>query len=143
MARSPDTVRKHIDVAAGVLIDGAGRVLVQQRSATAHQGGLWEFPGGKLHPGETAYAALVRELAEELGIEVLEAEPLTRVDHAYPDLTVTLDVWMVSSYAGRVEPVEGQPILWVDLPTLADKPMPPADGPIVDAIIERLGLAQA
>ena len=141
MARSPEGGRR-IDVAAGVVIDGAGRVLVQQRDATTHQGGLWEFPGGKLNPGETPHDALVRELAEELAIEVTAAEPLTRVEHAYPDLTVTLDVWRVESYRGRVEPMEGQPILWVALDTLGDMPMPAADAPIVEAIREWLAEAE-
>lgn len=128
-----------IEVAAGVLLDGVRRVLVQRRPTRAHQGGLWEFPGGKIRAGESFRDALDRELFEELGVRVLEAEPLVRVEHSYPELVVVLDVWHVARYQGLVEAREGQPLRWVTLDSLADLPMPPADRPIVTAIRDRYG----
>ena len=133
-----DVMQRRIEVAAGVLVDGVGRIFMQRRSASSHQGGLWEFPGGKLHGAESPRDALIRELAEEIGIGVLDAEPLVRVEHAYPDLTVVLDVWLVTRFDGQIEAREGQPIRWVTLESLADLPMPEADRPIIQAIHERL-----
>jgi 8-oxo-dGTP diphosphatase len=103
----------YIHVAAAVVVDGLGRVLVSQRPGHVHQGGLWEFPGGKLEAGETAETGLKRELHEELGITVQAARPLIRVYHAYPDKPVLLDVWRVTRYSGEPAGLEGQPIDWV------------------------------
>ena len=127
--------RTRIHVAAGVISDAAGRILVQRRDATANQGGLWEFPGGKLKGTEVALDALRRELNEEIGIEVENAEPLIRIEHDYPDLTVILDVWTITSYSGRPAPLEGQPLMWVAAEALSGLAMPAADRPIVDAIL--------
>lgn len=99
-----------------------------------HQGGLWEFPGGKLEPGEDTLAALERELQEELGVEVLSARPLIRIPYRYPDRQVLLDVWRVDSYAGSVHGREGQEIRWVALDALADFEFPPPNRPIITAL---------
>ena len=123
-----------VAVAAGVLRDADGRVLLARRADDAHQGGLWEFPGGKQLEGEEPRAALQRELAEELGIEVVSARPLIRVRHAYTDLDVTLDTWLVESWRGDVRGLEGQPLAWVHVEDLGDQPMPAADRPIINAI---------
>ena len=131
---SPDHLDTPIHVAAGILTDAEGRVLVQRRPDHVHVGGLWEFPGGKRHPGESRRDALDRELEEELGVQVNDARPLIRVRHDYPEKTVVLDVWRVSSFRGVPEPREGQPLEWVLPSQLPALEMPPADGPIVNAV---------
>ena len=123
-----------IHVVAAVLEDGAGRILLARRPNKAHQGGLWEFPGGKVEPGESAGEALRRELREELGIEVLAHRPLIRVHHAYADREVVLDVHRVTARVGDAVGLEGQPLAWVLPDELSSYPMPAADRPIVTAI---------
>ena len=125
---------KPVLVAAGVLRDAQGRVLLARRPPQAHQGGLWEFPGGKVEKGETVVQALGRELAEELGIEVVECRPLIRVAHDYGDRRVVLDTWLVTRWRGRPQGREGQPLAWVAPDELAARPMPAADRPIVTAL---------
>jgi 8-oxo-dGTP diphosphatase len=123
-----------VHVAAAVVENRDGAVLLTRRPAHVHQGGLWEFPGGKLEPGEPVAAALRRELAEELGIEVQAHRPLIRVRHDYAERAVLLDVHRVTRYAGEPRGLEGQPLRWVLPPALGDYPMPAADRPIVSAI---------
>ncbi len=122
-----------VAVAAAVIHGRDGRFLVSRRPQHLHQGGLWEFPGGKLEAGETAGQALQRELTEELGIRVQEAEPLIRVPWSYPDKTVVLHVWRVTRFDGEPEPREGQGVQWVDGAQLAALPFPDANQPIVTA----------
>ena len=124
-----------INVAAGVLQDTRGQVLISQRLPGAHQAGAWEFPGGKIHAGETPLAALTRELAEELGIVIRTAAPLTRFQHDYADRTVVLDVWCVTEYDGMPQGLEGQPIRWAAPEELLEQGLLPADRPIVDALM--------
>jgi len=123
-----------VHVVAGALLDGAGRVLIQRRAAGAHQGGLWEFPGGKLEPGEGRRAGLARELAEELGIRVAHATPLIGVRHDYPDRSVLLDVWRVERWRGEVRGREGQPLRWVAPRALRAFDFPAADRPVLRAL---------
>jgi len=123
-----------IHVVAGVLSDAAGRVLVARRPGGAHLAGLWEFPGGKLRPGESREAGLARELIEELGVRVVAAHPLIWVEHRYPDRDVVLDVWRVETYSGRPFGREGQPVEWRDVRTLAPAEFPPADVPVLSAL---------
>ena len=104
-----------VHVVAGVLLDARGRVLVARRPQRTHLAGLWEFPGGKLMPGESREAGLARELAEELGVRVLSAHPLIRVEHRYPDRDVVLDVWRVESFTGEPYGREGQRVEWHDV----------------------------
>jgi len=125
-------VRVH--VAAAAIFDGQGRVLISQRPAHVHQGGLWEFPGGKLESGETAANALRREIHEELRITVQAARPLIRVVHDYPDKAVLLDVWRVDNFAGKPAGCEGQAIEWVVVENLGDYPFPAANAPIIKAV---------
>jgi len=120
-----------IHVVAAVLRNDHGQILVSRRHDGSHQGGLWEFPGGKLKPGEAPYAGLVRELAEELGIRVWDAAPLIEVRHDYPDRSVLLDVWQVERYEGKVAGLERQPLRWVSPAELAVLEMPPADRPVI------------
>lgn len=117
-----------------MLGNAGGEILVSRRFDHAHQGGLWEFPGGKLEPGEDARAGLTRELHEELGIEVEAARPLIRVRHDYPDRAVLLDVWRVSAWRGRVHGREGQELRWVGADALTELGMPAADVPVVAAV---------
>ena len=123
-----------IHVVAGVLFDASGRVLVARRPEGRHLAGLWEFPGGKLMPGESREVGLARELAEELGVGVLAAQPLIRVEHRYPDREVVLDVWRVESYSGEPHGREGQPIAWRDIRSLDSADFPPADVPVLTAL---------
>jgi 8-oxo-dGTP diphosphatase len=121
-------------VAAGVLANARGEILVARRFDHAHQGGLWEFPGGKVEAGEAIRAALARELEEEIGIRLDEARPLIRVRHDYPDTNVLLDVWWVSAWHGRIHSREGQSLRWLAADALLDLPMPAADVPVVTAL---------
>ncbi len=121
-------------VVAAALVDGAGRVLIQRRSDDAHQGGLWEFPGGKLEPGEARRDGLARELAEELGICPVEAEPLIAVPHDYGDRRVLLDVWRVPRWRGEPRAREGQPFAWAAPGDLAAYAFPAADRPVLRAL---------
>ena len=123
-----------IHVVAGVLTDSAGRVLIARRPGGVHLGGLWEFPGGKLGPGESREAGLERELTEELGVRVVAAHPLIWVEHRYPDRDVVLDVWSVESYSGRPFGREGQPVEWRDVRSLDPAEFPPADLPVLSAL---------
>lgn len=120
-----------VQVAVGILTDAAGAILLTRRPDHAHQGGLWEFPGGKVEADETVEVALTRELSEELGITVQTAEPLLQVHHAYPDKAVLLDVWRVTAYYGEPHGREGQPLAWVLPARLIDFTFPAADAPII------------
>jgi len=104
-------------VMAGVLLDDNGCVLLAQRPAGKHLAGFWEFPGGKLEAGETPLAALARELLEELGIHVRDAEPLVCLPWRYEDRELLLDAWRVSSWRGEPRSLEAQPLQWM-LPEL-------------------------
>ncbi|NNM00703.1 MAG: NUDIX domain-containing protein, partial [Gammaproteobacteria bacterium] len=105
-------------VLAGVIRDETGRVLLARRPEHLHQGGLWEFPGGKREAGEAPVAALARELHEELGIAVTSARPRIRLAHDYTAMSVLLDVWDVSTFSGTPTGAEGQSLAWVELDAL-------------------------
>lgn len=120
-------------VAVGVITDSAGRVLITRRPAHVHQGGCWEFPGGKLEPGEDAHAALTRELREELAIRPTAACPLIRIPFHYPKKTVLLDVWRVTAFDGEPYGREGQPLRWAAPTELFGYRFPPASHPITVA----------
>ncbi|KVV04818.1 MULTISPECIES: Nudix family hydrolase [unclassified Pseudomonas] len=124
---------KRVHVAAAVIRGADGRILIARRADTQHQGGLWEFPGGKVEAGETVSAALSRELKEELGIGVTAARPLIKVQHDYPDKQVLLDVWEVSSFTGEPHGAEGQPLAWVNPRDLMNYQFPQANQAIVAA----------
>lgn len=102
-----------IDVACGVLFDAVGRILIAQRPPGKVAAGKWEFPGGKIEPGETAAAALARELNEELGIRLRLATPLARLQQDYSDRSVWLDTWRVTAFDGVPQPREGQQLAWI------------------------------
>ena len=123
-----------IHVAAAAVFDAQGRVLIARRHEHAHQGGLWEFPGGKVEAGESVTAALARELHEEVGIDVRRARPLIRVRHDYGDKAVLLDVWRVSEFDGVAHGREGQPLVWVKPEELSNYDFPAANRPIVASV---------
>ncbi len=128
-----------LQVVVGILADGAGNVLVNQRRPGTHLAGCWEFPGGKLQPDERPRQGLARELAEELDVAVLEAERLLMLEHAYPTRRVHLDVWRVTRYRGSPRSCEGQTLRWVAPADLLELALLPADGPIVEALLARPG----
>ncbi|MGH8155971.1 MAG: 8-oxo-dGTP diphosphatase MutT, partial [Rhodanobacteraceae bacterium] len=122
------------EVAAGVLADACGRVLLMQRLPGKHLAGLWEFPGGKLEPGETIEQALVRELREELGVEVLASTPLISIPWCYPEKSVRLHALRVTAWTGEPRAREGHPLRWLAVQEMDVAAMPPADVPIVAAL---------
>ena len=127
-------------VAAIALVDPDGRVLIAQRTAGKHLEGLWEFPGGKLRQGETPEAALIRELKEELGIDVAESclAPLSFASHAYEEFHLLMPLYVCRIWQGVVSAREGQQLKWVRPSKLGDWPMPPADAPLVAALRDLL-----
>jgi 8-oxo-dGTP diphosphatase len=124
---------KVVLVAACALIDADGRVLIAERPAGKAMAGLWEFPGGKVDPGERPEDALIRELKEELGIVVKEAclAPLTFASHSYEDFHLLMPLYVCRRWEGTVAPHEGQRLAWVRPNRLKEYPMPPADVPLI------------
>jgi 8-oxo-dGTP diphosphatase len=123
-----------VRVVAAVLRDRSGRVLIAQRPPGKHMAGYWEFPGGKIAPGESSEAALARELAEELGISLRRCHPLLQLRHDYPDRVVELDVFVVDDYGGEPAGLEAQALKWVAAAQLAGEALLPADRPIIEAL---------
>ncbi len=130
-------------VVAVALIDPDGRILISQRPAGKALAGLWEFPGGKLEPGERPEAALIRELAEEIGVAVEEPclAPLTFASHAYPEFHLLMPLYVCRRWTGQAQPLEGQRLAWVRPGDLRSYPMPPADAPLIPALIDLLSEA--
>jgi len=129
-----------IDVAAGVLFDGQHRVLITQRPAGKHQAGWWEFPGGKIQSGETPRQALARELHEELGVKITQAESLLTYTHDYPDRGVRLHVWQVTEFDGQPAGLEGQPLQWIAVSELMNAGLLSADLPVVEVLQQIVSL---
>jgi 8-oxo-dGTP diphosphatase len=125
---------KHIHVVAGVITDARDRILLARRTDGRDLAGLWEFPGGKVDPGETPEAALVRELREELGIEARVGEAVIVVPQQYPHKRLRLDVRRIESWSGTVKGLDGQALVWVPPHKLASYAMPDADRPVVAAL---------
>lgn len=128
-------------VVAAALIDADGRVLIAQRPQGKQLAGLWEFPGGKVDPGERPEQSLIRELAEELGITVKEdcLAPLTFTSHAYEDFHLLMPLYVCRRWEGMVQSREGQALKWVRARNLRDYPMPPADEPLLPALVDLIG----
>jgi 8-oxo-dGTP diphosphatase len=123
-----------VRVVAAVLRDERGRVLIAQRPAGKHMGGYWEFPGGKIAPGESGEQALTRELAEELGVALRRCHPLLQLRHDYPDRVVELDVYEIDDYGGEPSGLEAQALKWVAAAELGGVGLLPADRPIIEVL---------
>lgn len=127
----------HFDVAAGILCDAKGRILIAERLGGGPFQGLWEFPGGKIDQGETAPQALSRELAEELGIEVTVCSPFMNLRHEYDDRVVTIEFFIVSEWNSDPVGREGQELRWVPTEQLDSNELLPADVPVIEALQQR------
>ncbi len=127
-------------VVACVLVDADRRVLIAQRPPAGSMGGLWEFPGGKVEPGETPEAALIRELEEELGVSTKTAclAPLSFASHSYEKFHLLMPVYVCRKWQGTPEPREHTALKWVRPQALRDYPMPPADEPLIAALCDLL-----
>jgi 8-oxo-dGTP diphosphatase len=127
-------------VVACALIDPDGRVLIAQRPATKNMGGLWEFPGGKVEPGETPEDTLIRELREELGITVKAdcLAPFTFASHAYADFHLLMPLYVCRRWEGIPQPIEHPQLKWVRPKDMSSYPMPPADLPLVPMLRDLL-----
>ena len=125
-----------VTVVAVALLDADRRILLAQRPPDKHLGGLWEFPGGKVEPGETPEAALIRELAEELGIDIRASclAPLSFVSHSYEKFHLLMPLYVCRQWRGKVTAREGQALAWVRAQRLRDYPMPPADEPLIPVL---------
>ncbi len=130
-----DRSAKPVHVVAAAVTDADGRILIAQRPPGKHLAGSWEFPGGKLEPGETRVEGLARELKEELGITLTgHPRPLIRVRHAYLFGEVLIDMWVVTRYEGEPRGLDGQQLRWCTQEELATAELLPADRPIVVAL---------
>ena len=134
---------KVIQVVAAIIVGPEQRTFITRRPDHLHQGGLWEFPGGKLEASENPEQALTRELFEEIDIQVTHAQPYMRVDHDYGDKKVVLDIWQVDGFSGNAHGKEGQQCRWVDLHSLTarsadqDLDFPAANQPILERLAEQ------
>ena len=127
-------------VAACALVDADGRVLLAQRPEGKQLAGLWEFPGGKVEPGETPEQCIIRELHEEIGIEtdIPCLAPLTFASHSYDDFHLLMPLFVCRRFRGIAQPREGQALKWVRPKQMRDYPMPPADAPLIQFLIDLL-----
>jgi 8-oxo-dGTP diphosphatase len=130
-------VKPAILVVAAALYARDGRILIAQRPPGKHMAGRWEFPGGKVDPGESEAVALVRELREELGIEVTASRPFMRVAHSYGDRDVELSLWIVEGFSGEPRSLDRQQLKWVEPARLGDEDILEADRPFVEALMNR------
>ncbi len=126
---------KRIHVAVGIILNSAGQVLLAKRPDHLHQGGKWEFPGGKVEAGETVTEALVRELKEEVALTVEATEPFMVLSFDYPDKQVLLDIHSVRQFSGEAEGLEGQLVAWVNKTELSQYEFPEANKPILAALL--------
>jgi 8-oxo-dGTP diphosphatase len=128
------SVSATLQVVAAALCDARGRVLIAQRPADRHMGGRWEFPGGKVGIRESEHEALIRELREELGVEVRGPQFCLRLTHAYPDRTVELSFWIVRDFSGAPRGLDGQQLQWVPAAELGHRDILEADRPFIEAL---------
>jgi 8-oxo-dGTP diphosphatase len=135
IARDNSPLKRLHVVAAVIYNPESTHVCIARRPLSAHQGGLWEFPGGKVEEGESAEAALKRELQEEIGIHAQEFAPWIEVRHDYSDKSIFLDVWRVDRFDGQPRGMENQEVAWVTVDRLRDYAFPEANTPIIDRIL--------
>ena len=132
VSRQAELIR--LQVVAGILCDADNRVLITERVDDGPFHGMWEFPGGKLAPGETPEAALARELLEEIGVTPRTSELFMSLEHDYPDRHVAIDFYLVTTWRNEPLGLEGQELRWVAADQLADERLLPADEPVVTAL---------
>ncbi|HOP21562.1 MAG TPA: 8-oxo-dGTP diphosphatase MutT [Gammaproteobacteria bacterium] len=130
-------MKQRIQVVALVLENNQGEILVTKRAPDKHLAGYWEFPGGKVEANETRQQALSREIQEELAYSVKNPQPLIRLNHDYPEHQIELDVWYSQDINPQVFANENQPMKWVSKTELQKLKMPPADRPIINALLEK------
>jgi len=140
MSETKPTGKRLLLVAACALVDTDGRVLLAQRPEGKQLAGLWEFPGGKVEPGETPEQCIIRELHEEIGIEteIPCLAPLTFASHSYNDFHLLMPLFVCRRFRGIAQPREGQALKWVRPREMRDYPMPPADAPLIPFLIDLL-----
>ena len=134
IARNPRSHRNRVRVAAGILIDAEGRVLLAERLRDHSFAGLWEFPGGKIDRGESAETALRRELFEELAVEIVACERFLVVEHDYPDRSVEIEFFRVTEWRNEPRPLLGQQLRWVPAGSLFADELLPANVAVIDAL---------
>ncbi len=127
---------KQILVAVGVIYDPLRGYFICRRATHQHQGGKWEFPGGKVELGESVLQALTRELQEEIGISVVAAQPFLVIEHEYSDKSVKLDVWLVTDFTGKAQSLDGLECGWAKLDELEDRAFPEANQAIIRKLKE-------
>ena len=123
-----------VHVAVAAIVNNNKEVLITLRHNHQHQGGLWEFPGGKVEQSESVFDALKREINEELGLQIVHAIPLLQVSHDYADKSVVLDVWHVTEFVGLATSCEGQPLRWCAIDSLQAMAFPAANVAIIEAL---------
>ena len=128
-------MQKRIHVAVGVIINIQKQVLLAKRHDHLHQGGKWEFPGGKVEQNESVTEALIRELKEEVDLDINQTTEFMDISHDYPDKHVRLDIHLVTDFTGNAVGVEGQQVKWVDIHDLKDYQFPEANKPIIDKLL--------
>jgi len=124
-------------VAVGIIVNRNKQILLAKRPEHLHQGGKWEFPGGKVEQNETVTQALIRELKEEVALNVHSSEPFMALSYDYPDKQVLLDIHTVSDFTGEAQGLEGQQIAWVDKHELTHYDFPEANKPILAKLLEQ------
>jgi 8-oxo-dGTP diphosphatase len=131
-------INKRVEVVAAIVVDSQHRILMAQRADWQHQGGKWEFPGGKIESGETHMQALAREIKEEVDVQIDQqaCELFKAVHHDYSDKQVSLYFYLVKDFSGTAKGLEGQPVMWVNAQTLPQMAIPDANQAIVDALLQ-------
>ena len=129
---------KRVHVAVGIIVNSQQQILLAKRHGHLHQGGKWEFPGGKVEADETVTQALIRELKEEVNLSVVSSSAFMSISHDYPDKQVLLDIHLVQDFSGEAIGVEGQQIVWVNQAQLKDYEFPEANLPILEKIYQEL-----
>ena len=129
---------KQISVSAGILVNNDNQILLSQRTADKSFPGQWEFPGGKIESSETAHEALIRELKEELGIDIDNSYLFKRIEHYYDSFTANIEFFLVDSWSGELSGEEGQLVRWFSVRDLRDLPILAADNPVIEELQELL-----